>query len=130
MVIDSSAIFAIVQNEPERELFLNRIIGAEAVAMSAATLLECRIVALRKVGDDLDNRLSALLQRFPLSIIPFDESQAILASAAYRMFGRGQHRAGLNFGDCVSYALAKSRGETLLYKGRDFTRTDIVSALA
>jgi len=130
MVIDSSAIFAILLNEPERMVFLDRIMSAKSASLSAVTLLECRIVALRRTGLDWDAELSGLLQRLPLGVIAFDNEQSVLAAEAFRVFGKGRHKASLNFGDCISYALAKVRGEPLLYKGDDFANTDIVSALA
>jgi ribonuclease VapC len=130
MVIDSSAIYAIVLNEPERQRFIDCILQTETIAISAATLLECKIVALHKISGNWESDLLAVLERLPLAIIPFDEPQASLAAEAYRAFGKGRHQAALNFGDCISYALAKIRNEPLLYKGDDFTRTDIVSALA
>ncbi|GAA0552982.1 ribonuclease VapC [Rhizomicrobium palustre] len=130
MVVDSSAIFAILLNEPERSLFLDAILSAKSASLSAVTLLECRIVALRRTGRDWDTELSGLLQRLPLTIIPFDDKQSVLAAEAFRAFGKSRHKAALNFGDCISYALAKSRGEPLLYKGTDFAETDIASALA
>ena len=130
MVIDSSAIFAIVLNEPERQPFLQHISRAKVTFISAATLLECKIVALRKIGADWEGELDALLERLPLAVIPFDEDQALLAADAFRAFGKGRHRAALNFGDSISYALAKHLGEPLLFKGGDFAHTDIVSALS
>jgi len=130
MVVDSSAIFAILLNEAERTLFLDTIMSAKSAALSAVTLLECRIVALRRTGLDWDAELSGLLQRLPLGVIAFDNEQSVLAAEAFRVFGKGRHKASLNFGDCISYALAKVRGEPLLYKGDDFANTDIVSALA
>lgn len=130
MVVDSSAIFAIVLNEPERGRFIDAILNAENAFISAATLLECKIVALRRIGGDWESQLSTVLNQLPFSVIPFDEDQALLATEAYRAFGKGQHHAGLNFGDSISYALAKHLGEPLLYKGADFSETDIVSALA
>ncbi len=129
MVIDSSAIFAIVLNEPERQRFIDGILNAESASISAATLLECKIVALRRIAGDWESRLSIVLELLPLAVIPFNEEQAMLAAEAYRAFGKGRHLAGLNFGDTISYALAKYLGEPLLYKGDDFAKTDIVSAL-
>lgn len=128
MVVDSSAIFAILLNEPERAVFLDRIMSAPSASLSAVTLLECRIVALRRTGRDWDAELSSLLQRLPMRVIPFDSEQSVLAADAFRLFGKGRHKASLNFGDCISYALAKSRDEGLLYKGADFAETDIASA--
>jgi ribonuclease VapC len=130
MVIDSSAIFAIVLNEPERQPFLLHISRAEIAFISAATLLECKIVALRKMGADWEGELVAVLERLPLAVIPFDVVQAQLAAAAFRAFGKGRHPAALNIGDCISYVLAKHLGEPLLFKGGDFAHTDIVSALS
>lgn len=130
MVIDSSAVHAIVLNEPERQRFIDCFLHVETAAISAATVLECKIVALHKLGGESEDELLAILRRLPLIIVPFDVHQAEIAADAYRAFGKGRHRASLNFGDCISYALAKTRNEPLLYKGNDFAETDIVSALA
>jgi ribonuclease VapC len=129
MVVDSSAIFAILFNEPEREPFLDAILNANAAAIGAPTLLECKIVALRRAGAGWNRKLVLLLEKLPLSVVPFDADHERIATRAFELYGKGRDNAGLNFGDCLCYAVAKRRNEPLLYKGGDFARTDMVSAL-
>ena len=123
MILDSSAIVAVLTDEPEGPAFRHVIFDADAVRMSAAGLVE--------VGAVLDRRgLSAELDQFlswcRAEISPVTVAQAILARSAYRRFGRGSgHSAQLNFGDCFSYALAVDMGEPLLFKGNDFSLTDV-----
>ena len=130
IVIDSSALVAILRNEAGALLFAEAI-GAETSAiLSAVSYLETSMVI---AGAALDETvwppLDRLLSRAKIAVIPFDAGQASLARAAFLRYGEGCHPAGLNFGDCASYALAKSRRVPLLYKGADFIKTDIVSAL-
>ncbi|HTT98730.1 MAG TPA: type II toxin-antitoxin system VapC family toxin [Rhizomicrobium sp.] len=129
MVIDSSALFAIVFDEPDHPAYLEAIITAVSLTISAPTLFECRMVALRKSGPDLEERILSLLKKSQVSVAAFDEHHVELAMQAFHRYGKGRHAAGLNFGDCFAYALAKSLNEPLLYKGADFARTDIVSAI-
>ncbi len=129
MVIDSSALFAIAFNEPERLSFLELLLSVPRCVMGAPTLLECRIVALRRAGHDWNARLQSVIDRFDFSIVPFEAEHAVLATEAFRRYGKGQNRAGLNFGDCMSYAIAKARNEPLLFKGDDFRATDIALAV-
>jgi ribonuclease VapC len=129
MVVDSSALFAITFNEPERLEFIELILSAAEPAISASTLLECRLVALRRAGADWDSRLLTVMQRLQLRVVAFDEPQAAIAAEAFRLYGKGRHPAALNFGDCFSYALAKAVNEPLLYKGEDFRKTDLRSVL-
>jgi ribonuclease VapC len=129
MVVDSSAILAIVFNEPDHSLYLNAMLEAQALTISAATLFECRLVALRKAGEIQETKLIAFLADFEIDIAHFDETQLEVAIDAFRRYGKGRDKAALNFGDCFSYALAKSRGEPLLYKGGDFARTDLAAAV-
>ena len=129
MVVDSSAILAIVFDEPGHSLYLKAMLEARALTMSAATLFECRLVALRKAGEVQENKLIAFLGDFKIDVAHFDEAQADVAADAFRRYGKGRDKAALNFGDCFSYALAKSRGEPLLYKGGDFARTDVAAAV-
>jgi ribonuclease VapC len=105
MVIDSSALIAVLQDEPERPEFNRRIAADPVRLMSAANYLEAAV-----------------------RIVPVTAAQAELARAAYRRFGRGNHPARLNFGDCFAYALARETGEALLFKGEDFSRTDVTTA--
>lgn len=129
MVVDTSALLALLQNEPDAELFEVALAAAEAPVISAATLLECSLVIERRFGEAGLERLDAMVREAGIQIIAFDGEQQQLARAAFRRFGRGRHAAQLNFGDCFAYALAKHRGEPLLYKGRDFAQTDIGSAI-
>jgi ribonuclease VapC len=125
MVIDSSAAIAILFEEPEAAWFEAEIINAELRYMSAASLIESAIVAGRRAGDGAIDQLDRLLLRLKIEFVPVTLDQAGLARVAYRKFGRGRHKAALNFGDCFSYALAKVSGESLLCKGNDFALTDL-----
>jgi ribonuclease VapC len=129
MVIDTSAIMAILLFEAEARSFADAIMTAAARRVSTGTLLELEIVANVRRGriglPDVDD----FLEKAQIEIVPFDREQARFARGAYRRYGRGNHRAGLNFGDCFAYALAKATGEPLLFKGADFAHTDVVSAL-
>jgi ribonuclease VapC len=128
MVIDSSAVIAIALKEPERMDFLQRIHADRRRLISAPTLLEMEIVLTIRQGPESSNVLNDFLRRLHFQVVPFDEVQAGIAREAFLRFGKGRHKAGLNFGDCFSYALAKQTGEPLLYKGNDFRETDIASA--
>lgn len=129
MVIDSSAVVAILFDEPEAEALLSQIAVADICRLSAASLVEIGIVLRR---DGVTQRRAAfdeMLRLFSIRIEPVTEEQAYLALDAYARFGKGGgHPASLNYGDCFSYALAKQFGEPLLFKGADFTRTDIEAA--
>ena len=129
MVVDSSAILAIVFSEPDQSLYLEAMLATQILTISTATLFECRLVALRKAGEAQENKLIVFLEQFKINIVQFDEVQLELAAGAFRRYGKGRDKAALNFGDCFSYALAKSRGEPLLYKGGDFSRTDVAAAI-
>jgi ribonuclease VapC len=129
MVLDTSAILAILFNEPERVSFVRKIADAETVFVSAATLLEAAAVLTRRTAERDDRYLQRFLAENVLSIVPFDAEQSEIARAAYRHFGRGSgHPARLNFGDCFAYALAKHLGVPLLFKSTDFAHTDIAVA--
>jgi ribonuclease VapC len=130
IAIDSSALVTILQNEPDALLFAEAIGAAEAIVVSAVTFFETSMVLAGRVQDETAWRLfDALIRRAKIEIVPFDAAQAANARAAFLKYGKGRHRAALNFGDCAAYALAKSKGVPLLYKGADFAKTDIVSAL-
>jgi ribonuclease VapC len=123
MVIDASALIAIFLGEPERETFIRAIQADPVRLISAATFLESAIV--------LDNRadkawqLETFIEAAAIEVVPVTAEHARIARVAFREFGKGKHKASLNFGDCFSYALAKSSGEPLLQKGGDFNRTDL-----
>ena len=129
MIVDSSAILAILFAEPDAAVFANAMSEAEACKISAATFVEVAVVVEAQTQDRGSRQLDAFLRRAGFVIEPVTEEQAHLARQAYSDFGKGRHPAGLNFGDCFSYALAKVSGEALLFKGGDFSKTDIVSAL-
>lgn len=128
MVIDSSALLAIVFDERERPSFVDIIESAPRRLISAATLLECSIVVLKRTGETGVLWLEEFLKRAGIDIASVDADQSRAAIDAYRRFGKGRHPAGLNFGDCFAYALAAVTSEPLLYKGDDFAKTDIAAA--
>ena len=125
MVIDSSALLAIFLAEPERTIFLNLIVAAETRLISAGTALETGMVLEARRGEAAGREFDLFQVRGGLEIVPFDNDQLDLARSAWRRYGKGRHAAGLNFGDCFAYALAKLTGERLLAKGADFAKTDI-----
>lgn len=126
MIVDSSALLAVMNSEPDARTLGERIEAAADPRISAATLVETAIVAGRKRQHIVDE----LLAWGGITVIPFDEEQTRMARQAYVTYGKGSgSRARLNLGDCFSYALAKVSGQPLLFKGDDFTHTDIESAL-
>lgn len=130
MIIDSSAIVAILLAEPERAAFLAAIQQDAAPAMSAASYLEVGMVVDGRGNPVLSRQYDALLEALGVEVVDATAQQARLARAAHRDFGRGSgHPARLNFGDCLSYAAAIDRGEPLLFKGDDFVHTDVTPAL-
>jgi ribonuclease VapC len=129
MVIDTSAILAILQNEPERRAFNEAIEAADSRAMSVASFVETSIVIEVRYGAEGLRDLDLFLDRAGIELVPVDAEQAREARLAFSRFGKGRHAAGLNFGDCFTYALAKVRREPLLFKGTDFTQTDVLPFL-
>jgi ribonuclease VapC len=125
MVIDSSAVLAIFLAEPERKAFLDAITQAGKRLISAATVLETGIVLEAKRGETAGREFDLFVFRMNFEIVPVDAEQIEIARSAWRSFGKGRHRAALNFGDCFTYALAKASNESLLAKGQDFALTDI-----
>lgn len=130
MVIDTSALLAILQDEPERRTFNEALEVAAARVMSAASFVEVSIVIESRFGVEGLRELDLLLEQAGVEIVPVDAQQAHMARRAFSRFGKGRHEAGLNFGDCFAYALATVRGEPLLYKGNDFPKTDVTSFVA
>ena len=128
MVVDSSALVAIILQENERAVFEDMILREPAAVMSVASLLEVTITLLGRRRDADAARLEETLSILTISAHDVDLQQGILARQAFMRFGRGRHPAALNFGDCFAYALAKARNEPLLFKGDDFPKTDIVPA--
>jgi len=128
MVIDTSALIAILQDEPERSLF-NRYIAEDSTRLlSAVSFVETALVIESRFGEAGGQQLDLFLNQAEILVVAVDVEQADLARIAYRKYGKGRHRAGLNFGDCFAYALAKTRGLPLLFKGSDFSQTDIAVA--
>ncbi|MBV8895762.1 MAG: type II toxin-antitoxin system VapC family toxin [Acidobacteriaceae bacterium] len=125
MVIDTSAIVAIFQREPERRRFIEVIEAADSSRMSMASFVESSIVLESRYGAEGLSDLDRFLSGASIQLIAVDREQGQLARSAYSRFGKGRHRAGLNYGDCFSYAAAMALGEPLLCKGDDFMHTDV-----
>ena len=128
IVVDTSAIVAILKGEIEARSFLEIIVDEDRCFLSAVGLFEASMVMIGRGPAAAANDLDALVRRRGIEIVPFDEEQARQSRAAFVRFGKGRHPAALNFGDCVSYALARSLALPLLFKGTDFTKTDVISA--
>lgn len=125
MVIDTSAVLAILLAEPERGHFLKLLSESAIRLVSAANVLETSIVVESRRGEAAGRELDLFLHRAKVEIVPVDEEQVSIARYAWRKFGKGRHPAALNFGDCFAYALTKTSNEPLLAKGGDFPRTDL-----
>ena len=129
MVVDTSAVLAILLNEPDAEKFELALETDPVRLMSAASLLEAAIVMEARFGTAGGEELDSLLATTQIAIISVTIEHVSAARQAFRSYGKGRHPAGLNFGDCFSYALAKTTGEALLFKGNDFGHTDLELAL-
>lgn len=129
MIVDASALLAIVLREPERERHVDAILAAEPVPMSVANWLEATMGVDRRGTPVAVARFEEFVRGARIELTPVSASQAGIARSAWRMFGRGAHPARLNFGDCFAYALAKETREPLLFKGGDFSQTDVEPAL-
>ncbi|MHB8370143.1 MAG: type II toxin-antitoxin system VapC family toxin [Leptospirales bacterium] len=129
MIIDTSAIIAILFNEDDASLYAEAIVKADDCRISASTFVETAIVIEAQTKNGGSHQFDTFLRRAGIKIEPVTEEHAHIARQAYADFGKGRHPAALNFGDCFSYALAKASGESLLFKGEDFRKTDIRSAL-
>jgi ribonuclease VapC len=130
MVLDTSAIIAAITNEPDSLRFRAAMASAESLLISSVAVLETKIVLFARFGLDAVTLFDELLQNAGVAIVPFDDELTTVAFDAFRRFGKGQaHPAQLNIVDCAVYALAKARSQPLLFKGDDFNRTDIASAL-
>lgn len=125
MVIDTSAVLALLLDEPEAEPYRVALEDDETRLISAATLLEAALVIEARKGEAGGRELDLLISKAGFAVTAVDEEQVAEARRAWRRFGRGRHEAGLNFGDLFSYALSRTSGEALLFKGEDFTRTDV-----
>ncbi len=129
MVVDTSALIAILEGEDERDAFIAAMDTHDRCLIAAPTYLEAGVVLMMRRGPEAVADLDALLAAFGAAIVDFDESHARLARLAYERYGKGRHKAHLNLGDCMSYALAKSETMPLLFKGNDFRLTDVDAAL-
>lgn len=129
MILDTSALAAIFFGEPERAAYTQLIHDADRCLISAANFVELFIVIESQIGAEAAHQAEQFLRRARVEIAPVTADQVYIARQAFRDFGKGRHRAGLNFGDCFSYALAKVTGEPLLFKGDDFRQTDVAAAL-
>ena len=129
MVIDTSAILAVLEDEAEADAFKLEIAAAAIRLVSAGTYLETAIVVESRKGTEGLSQLDLLIGSAGIEIASFDSEQALTAQQAYSRYGKGRHKAALDFGDCFSYALSKTTGQPLLFKGDDFSKTDIVPAI-
>lgn len=127
MVVDTSALVAVLLNEPEAAALALAIEADPVRLLSAANLVETSIVIEARVGEAGGRELDLLIQKAAIEVVAVDADQAELGRHAYRQFGKGRHPAGLNYGDCFAYALAHSAGEPLLFTGDDFSKTDVAA---
>lgn len=127
MVIDTSALLAILFNEPDAEHFELALEADPIRLLSTASLLETAIVVEARLGEAGGQELDLLLDKAQITFVPFTAEHTKIARLAYRTYGKGRHPASLNYGYCFAYALAKTTGEPLLFKGNDFSQTDITS---
>ena len=125
MVIDTSALIAVLLDQPERRAIEDAIKSDTVRLISAMTKLEADIVMVGRHGIDGGVALDRLIERIAAAVVPFDEHQADIARGAFAHYGKGRHKAALNFGDCAAYALAAAEAEPLLFKGTDFGATDV-----
>ncbi len=128
MIVDSSAVIALVLREPGWERLLDKLSVEDVCAIGAPTLVETGLVLTAKIGKKASNVLLRFLQETGISVVPFAEEHWRVAVDAYARFGKERHAAGLNFGDCLTYAVARLAERPLLFVGNDFTRTDLTAA--
>ena len=129
MIVDTSALTAVLFGEPEAARYTEIIHDADRCLISAGNFVELSIVVEGQLGTDALRQCDMFLRRAAILVEPFTVEQAHLARQAFHDFGKGRHPAGLNFGDCFAYALSKFSGEPLLFKGEDFRKTDIIAAI-
>ncbi len=128
MIVDSSAVLAVLYREPDAERYETAIAAAPNCRMSVANMLETSIVLESRGGVAAGHELDVFLEKAVIELAPVTAEHAEVARRAWRRFGKGNHPAALNFGDCFAYALADVTGEPLLFKGKDFARTDVEAA--
>ena len=129
IVVDTSAVIAILDEEPDASTYAEAIADADPPLISAASVVEAGIVMFNRHGPKAAQKVDRLIEESGLQVESVTAQHARLAREAYAKYGKGQKAAGLNFGDCFAYALAKATGLPLLFKGRDFSRTDIPTVL-
>ena len=129
MVIDASALLAILFREPERDIFVTAVAEAGVRLGGTVNAFEAAVVVATRKGPEGSRELDLLFHSAGIEIVSFTDAQLRLAREAYARYGKGRHPAGLNLGDCCAYALARHTGEPLLFKGADFARTDVISAV-
>jgi len=125
MILDTSAVLALLLKEPGYELIFKKLAAAGTAGIGAPTLAETGIVLRARLGKDPGGILARFLGEFSIQTVPFGEQHWREAVEAYGVYGKGRHPAGLNFGDCLSYAVAKLSGQPLLFTGQDFSQTDL-----
>lgn len=128
MTLDSSALIAILFAEPNHLELVDRILAADSVRIGAPTLVEATMVFIARRGAGAGREVHDLVRELGVTVVPFGEPEWHAAAAAFHTYGRGRHRASLNFGDCLAYAAASVAGDSLLFVGEDFSRTDIPPA--
>ena len=128
MIVDSSALVAVIFQEPDYEIIIDKLMESSATGIGTPTLVETGIVLDARLRKDSRFLLTRMLDEFNIVEVPFGESHWRESLVAYRRFGRGRHRANLNFGDCLSYAVARLASEPFLFVGKDFAATDLPSA--
>ena len=129
MIVDSSALLAVLNREADAGRYEAALLAAPPCRMSVANVLEAAIAVESRGGAAAGREFDAFLEQAGIQATPVDTEQLASAHRAWRRFGKGRHPAGLNFGDCFAYALAEATGEPLLYKGEDFSQTDIPAAM-
>lgn len=129
MILDTSALVAVLYGEPERDHFLRLIHEAPECSFSAANFLELSMVVEGQLGPHGARQVDTFLRRAGIVLMPVSVQQAHIARQAFLDYGKGRHPAGLNFGDCFAYALARELARPLLFKGNDFSQTDIPAAV-
>lgn len=128
MIVDSSAVVAVLLREPERYHLLDRLVAAPRRGIGTPALVETGMVLAARTGEPAESLLREAITELDLTPVVFDDRHQRAALDAFQRYGRGRHPARLNFGDCMSYAVAKVAGEPLLFIGDDFTQTDLTAA--
>jgi len=128
VIVDSSAVVAVLKREPLQEEMATKLANADVVAIGAPTLFETDMVTIGALGKRGRAVIAQFLESFEVEVIPFGDNHWQVAAEAFMRFGKGRHPAALNYGDCMTYATAKVAGEPLLYIGSDFAQTDLESA--